>query len=348
MKGSLNMSANINEDAIKHRRLQTWLQTISGFVVLGLFATAAFWATGFTFRFQLGFWVLFPLISVLGWFFSDKIALSMAKATPIDAGSAEGARVLRIVDGLFPKTGLTHKPPVYFAPTPIPNAFATGPFPARAVIAVTAGLLSPELGLSDEEIEGVIAHELSHVKNGDVGINSLFGVLTTLTFQIFAVIVDGWVQVILRAKSAFGLGEKKALPPFVGTILSNAIFYVAQQIIRILQLFVVRSRESGADALGAEFTKNPCALATGLFKLGRYVQAHRPTGRDAAFADAMSHVTIVDPLFDSNEPRSTTLPSTVWGRLKKIWDDLHLDHPPIPERIAELEKMNGGACQMPA
>ena len=330
----------INEDAIAHRRIQTWLQTASGFGILGAVASILFWATGFTFRFQLGFWALFPLISVLGWFFSDKIALAMAKATPIDVSTPDGARVQRIVDILFPKTGLKHKPPVYLAPTPQPNAFATGPFPARAVIAVTAGLLSAELGLTDAEIEAVLAHELSHVANGDVAINSLFGVLTTLTFQIFAVIVDGWVKLIMGGLARLGL----RVPPFVGGVLSNAIFYVAQQIIRILQVFVVRSREAGADALGAEFTKNPCALASGLFKLASYVEKHRPTGREAALADALSHAWTVDANFDSVTPRSTTLPPTLWARLQKVWNDLHLDHPPIPERIAELEKMNGGVC----
>lgn len=341
------MIRNVDGGAIKRRRLETWLQTLAGFATLGAFMWLAFWATGFSFRFQTGFWLLYPLVSVLGWLFSDKISLYITKSVPLDRESPEGKRVHAIVERLMPKTGLTSTPPVYFAPNPLPNAFATGPFPSRAVIAVTAGLLDPEMGLTDEEIEGVIAHELAHVKNGDVGINSLFGVFSTLFFQIFAAAVDGWIAMIKVIKRPVGIEKRKLLPAFVGTIISNLIFYVAQQLMRIVQLFVVRSRESGADALGAEFTQNPCALATGLLKLAKFVETHRPgTEREKALWTALNHATIINPIFDTSKVEAPKN-GGIFEKIKKIWTELHYDHPPIPERVSELEKMNGGACPRP-
>jgi len=339
----------VDGDAIKHRRLETWLQTIGGFALLGAFMWIAFWATGFSFRFQAGFWLLYPLIGVLSWMFSDKISLYITKSVPLDRESAEGKRIYPIVERLMPKTGLSHTPPVFFAPNPLPNAFATGPFPARAVIAITAGLLDPEMGMTDDEIEGVLAHELAHVKNGDVGINSLFGVFSTLFFQIFAAVVDGWVSMIKVIKRPVGLENKKLLPAIVGTIISNAIFYVAQQLMRIVQLFVVRSRESGADALGAQFTQNPCALATGLLKLAKFVETHRPqTQREKALWASLNHAIIINPMFDSTTVEEQPKDGGFIAKLKKLWTELHYDHPPIPDRVVELEKMNGGACPRPA
>lgn len=333
-------------DNVKGRILATWLLTIEGFAAIGVLIWWALWAGNFSYQFQIGFWLVYPLISVLAWWFSAKISIWQTKSLPADAGNPQHLRVIKILDGLFPKTGLRHRPPLFVSPNPVPNAFATGPYPGRAVIAVTEGLLSAELNLSDAEIEGVLAHELSHVANYDVAINSLIAVMSSIFFQIFDVVVQGWIAAIKWIKKPVGFAETRLLPPFVGQLLSYAIFWVAQQLVRLIQLFVVRSRESGADALGASFTGAPCALASGLQKLAAYSQDHRPTGREAAFLQVWRVVMTIDPLNDSTSVAETAPTTTFWQKLVKVSKDLQLTHPPVPSRVAELERMNGGPCSV--
>lgn len=134
----------------------------------------------------------------------------------------------------------------------------------------------------------------------------------------------------------------------VSTVLSSvvmyAIFWATGQLTRIVQMFVVRTRESGADATGALMTGEPCDLASGLKKLSEYVAVNRPHGQQKEFFRAMRPMMTIDPLFDS--PRADNPAKGLWQHVKAAWKYLQLTHPPVPERIAQLERMNGGSCNL--
>ena len=292
--------------------------------------------------------MLYPLLTIAGWWFSAELSLYMMKCVAADPNNPRDARLIAIVDRVFKKTGLTHKPPVYISDNPMPNAFATGPIHSKAVVAATRGLF--ECGMTDEEIEAVFAHELGHVYNYDVGINSLISIMSSVFFLVFDTGVRAWIATIRWFRKLMGIRpEQHVLPPFVILILSNVLGYVilmvSQQLTKLIQLFVVRSRESGADAIGAHFTGNPCALASALIKLVDYVEKHRPTGRDAEAARVMRVCMTIDPLFDS--VKAAPAPTTLWQKIVRFWQDLQLTHPPVSERVAELERMNGGPCPLP-
>lgn len=333
--------------AIRRRLIETWLKTILGFGMMGGLIALALWAFGFSFS-QLGFFgILWLVLPVVMWMFSAKVALFITKSVPADPNDPVHARLLRIIDAAFPKSGLKYKPKVYISPNPLPNAFATGPMHRYAVVAATNGLFN--CGMTDEEIEAVFLHEFSHVKNYDVGINSLIAVLSSLFFLIS----DAGVRAILRGlgwmKSGFGLRKRQEfIPGILTNILMYAIFWLTGQVTRVIQLFVVRSRESGADATASDMGGKPCDLATALLKLVAFVEKNRPkAGRESEMYRGMRVIMTVDPIFDAigEEPKGN---DGIWGALKRFWKKLQLTHPPVAERVRELERMNGGACPRPA
>ncbi|MBX9690429.1 MAG: M48 family metalloprotease [Candidatus Obscuribacterales bacterium] len=329
---------------ILRRRIETWLKTLAGFLTMGGLIYAALWLFNFSFEFKLGFWIVYPLLTVVGWWFSAKISLYVMKCTPADPNNPRDARLLAIVDRVFAKTGLKYKPPVYISDNPLPNAFATGPIHSKAVVAATAGLF--DCGMTDEEIEAVFAHELGHVYNYDVGINSLISIMSSFFFLVVDSGVRAWVATLEWFKRLIGMRpQTRVLPAILSNLLMYVIFWATQQLTKLIQMFVVRSRESGADATGAHFTGNPCALASGLLKLVAYVEKHRPKGRDAEAYRVMRVCMTVDPIFDS--VTAEPAPKSLWDRLKAFWKYLQLTHPPVPERVYQLERMNGGPCPLP-
>lgn len=336
---------------IRRRMLVTWLKTILGYLAMGGLCWAAFAGFGYSYRFQLGFGLLWFLVPVVSWWFSAKVALAMTKSTPADPSNPEHQRLLAIVDRVFAKSGLKHKPPVYVSDNPLPNAFATGPIHSKAVVAATKGLFLT--GMSDAEIEAVFAHELGHVKNYDVAINSMLSVLS----MIFFMITDAGVRLLLSGirifQPKFGMRrnpDSNERQGFFGGILEYVIMYlifqVTGQMTKVIQMFVMRSRESAADATGSLITGQPCDLASALIKLVAYVEKNRPKGREAELYRAIRPIMTIDPLFDSNAAQSA--PVSLWQRLVAFWRALQLTHPPVPERVAALEKMNGGVCPRPS
>jgi len=334
--------------AIRRRLVITWLKTLLGYLAMGGLIFAALHSFGSSFHFQAGFSLLWVLLPVVMWWFSAKIALAMNKATPADPSNPTHKRLIDIVHRVYLKSGLKHEPPVYVADNPLPNAFATGPIHRKAVVAATKGLF--DCGMTDEEIEAVFAHELGHVKNYDVALNSMLAALSS----VFFLIVDQGVRLLLGTINIFrslagakpfvlGPSRRRGL---IGTVLNwvvfYAVFWLTSQLTKIVQLFVVRSRESAADATGALITGRPCDLSTALQKLVAYVEKNRPKGRDASFFRALRPIMTIDPLYDAvkEDPK----PTGIWQTLKRWWKLLQLTHPPVPERIAQLEKMNGGAC----
>ena len=230
-----------------------------------------------------------------GYWFSDKIALAMSGAkevSPSDAPQLHG-----LVEALCERTGLP-KPRVYVIPQNAPNAFATGRNPKHAAVAVTQGILQM---LSREELEGVVAHELAHIKHRDILISSIAammaGALTHMTYMLM------W----------FGGDDNRSPVGLVGMLLSMVLAPIAAGLI---QMAISRSREFEADRLGAEICGNPRALASALRKLEAGAQT-MPMHADPATA----HMYIVNPLKGVN------------------FAGLFATHPPTAQRISRLETM---------
>lgn len=330
---------------IRRRILETWLKTIAGYLAMGGLIWGALALFGYSYHFQIGWGLLWLFLPIVMWWYSAKIALYMTKSVPADPNNPEHKRLIDIIHRLIPKTGLKHEPPVYISDNPLPNAFATGPTHKRAVVAATRGLFL--IGLTDDEMEAVFAHEIAgHVKNYDVGINSLLAVLSMFFFMI----VDAGVNLLFSTFQFFKrmVGIKPdAKPGLVGTIVSYVLFYVVfwfcGQLTKVVQMFVVRSRESGADASAALATRNPCALVTALEKLVAYVEQHRPKGREKELWRAIRPMMTIDPLYDGLKPAEK--PTSIWQWLRAMYQYVMLTHPPVKERVYQLERMNGGVCK---
>src|SRR4029077_6926862 len=196
----------------------------------------------------LGF-IIAGVTNFISYFFSDKIALAMYRAQPVTREQLP--RIYAVVERLTQKAGLP-MPKLYVIPTDSPNAFATGRNPRHASVAVTEGILRL---LDDEELEGVLAHELGHVRNRDI-----------LTSSIAATLA-GAITILARFGFWFGLGGDRDDRDRGGGILMLILAPLAAMLI---QLWVSRTREYEADATGAGITHNPEALARALQKLDTY------------------------------------------------------------------------------
>lgn len=200
--------------------------------------------------------VLAAGMNFVSYFFSDKIALAMNRAQPTTREQLP--RVYSLVEQLTHKQGLP-MPKIYLLPTQSPNAFATGRNPQHASVAVTAGILDL---LDDEELEGVLAHELGHVRNRDILISSITatiaGAITMLAHMgRFAMIFGGYG----------GRDERNRDGGGIGTLFMLILAPIAAMLI---QLAVSRSREYAADATAAQMTGDPHALARALQKIDAY------------------------------------------------------------------------------
>jgi heat shock protein HtpX len=195
------------------------------------------------------------VINFVSYFFSDKIALAMYRAQPVSREDLP--RVYNIVERLSQKVGLP-MPRVYMIPNDSPNAFATGRNPNHASVAVTQGILGL---LNDEELEGVLAHELGHVRNRDILISSvaatIAGAITYLAHLAqWGMIFGGYGN---RDERRGGGGLAALLMIFLAPLAAT-----------LIQLAVSRSREYSADETGAHWTGNPYALASALAKIDAY------------------------------------------------------------------------------
>lgn len=246
--------------------------------------------------------VAFSLImNVTAYWFSDKIALASSGAHP-----AEGAAYLelnRIVENLAITAGLP-KPRVYVIEDPAPNAFAAGRDAAHSVVAVTTGLMER---LDRSELEGVIAHELSHIGNRDILVMTV------------AVVLAGFISIIadlFLRMSMFGGENRENRNPVVLAIGIIGII-IAPIAAQLIQLAVSRKREFLADASGALLTRYPDGLASALAKISSYQAPMRGANH------ATAHLFISNP-FGAHEA----------GRfIAKIFST----HPPVEERIAALK-----------
>src|SRR2546426_9626490 len=199
--------------------------------------------------------VLAGVMNLGSYFFSDKIALAMSGAQPVSRG--EAARLYAIVERLAAKANLP-VPKIYQIPTDSPNAFATGRNPNHASVAVTRGILDV---CDDEEIEGVLAHELGHVRNRDIltsaVVATLAGAITMIARMVYYAELFGF--------GGYG-GGGNSNNRRGGALSALAMLIVAPLAALMIQLWISRTREFEADHTGAEITGNPYGLARALEK----------------------------------------------------------------------------------
>ncbi|UOE45702.1 M48 family metalloprotease [Agromyces larvae] len=240
--------------------------------------------------------------ALIQYFTADKQALSMSGAVEIRS-KADHPRLWRTVENLSIATG-TPMPRVFVVSDPAPNAFATGRDPEHAVVAATTGLLEI---MDDAELEGVMAHELGHVRNYDI----------RLSMIVFGLVVAvGFISDMLVRMAFFGGNRNNNGNPIV-LIFGIVAMLIAPLVASLVQLAISRQREYLADATGAMTTRHPDALASALLKLEQY---GRPMKRQNS---SMAHLWIADPL------------------KKGAMDRLFATHPPIAERVKRLHEMGG-------
>ena len=250
---------------------------------------------------------IFTIVIAFGYalfqyFVAGSEALSIAGAIPIQ--KQDNPRLYRIVENLCITTG-TPMPKIYIINDPAPNAFATGRDPKHASVAATSGLLDL---MDDDELEGVMAHELGHIRNYDIRVSMIvFGL----------VVAVGFLADMLLRMSFFAPRRDSGGGNPVMLILGLAAMLIAPLVASMVQLAISRQREYLADATGALTTRHPEALASALHKLGAY---GRPLQKQSS---SMAHMWIADPVKPG------------------IVDRMFATHPSIADRVERLREMGG-------
>jgi heat shock protein HtpX len=244
--------------------------------------------------------VIAILYALFQYFMAGRQAVAMSGGIKLN-GKADHPRLWRTVENLSIATG-TQMPEIYVINDPAPNAFATGRDPEHAIVAATTGLLDI---MDDSELEGVMAHELGHVRNYDIRVSMIvFGL----------VVAVGFISDMFLRMAFFGRGNNNNGNPIV-LVFGLAAMIVAPLVATTVQLAVSRQREYLADATSAMTTRHPDALASALLKLEAYGRPMRKQNT------SMSHLWIADPLKPG------------------VIDRLFSTHPPIAERVERLHTM---------
>lgn len=239
------------------------------------------------------------LMNVGSYWFSDKVVLKMYRARELDPADAPALH--RMIDELCAEAQLP-KPKVYVIPQGAPNAFATGRNPDNAAVAVTEGIVRL---LSPEELRGVLAHELAHIKNRDILIQTIAAVLGGAIMML-----ANWIQ----WAAIFGMGGRDNEDS--NPLAAIALAIIAPFAAMLIQMAISRSREYLADETGARMARDPLALAGALNKLAAGAQQVPMKANPAT-----ENMFIVNPFA---------------GRRAMHWFSTH---PPIPDRVARLQEM---------
>lgn len=257
--------------------------------------------------------LIFSISSAWGsYYYSDKIVLSLNKARP--ATKEEDLKLVNILEALMVTSGLPVKPRLYVVDDPQPNAFATGRNPENAVICVTTGLLDK---LDYYELEGVIAHEMSHIKNYDIRLSCVVSVMVGFIVMLSDMFSRALFWGRLRDDRDSDNGKANGFLMIIGLIC----LILAPIFGSLMKLALSRKREFLADATAVEFTRNPDGLISALQKL-----ENDPNQLETANS-ATSNMYIVNPFKkESTEGKRKT--SSLWST-----------HPSIEDRIAALKNI---------
>ena len=291
--------------AIARNKRNTWFIMIAFVLIIGALGLLAGWLAG------NNWWITaFVVLGAAGYatvqyFAADREALALSGAVEIQ--KSDSPRLWNMVENLCIATG-TPMPKVHIVHDDAPNAFATGRTPDRAAIAVTTGLLDI---MTDQELEGVLAHELGHIRNYDIRVSLIvFGLVVAI-----GLLADVFLRLTLFGGARRGGGNGQAQIVFLIFGLVAAV--VAPLLAGAVQAAISRQREYLADATGALTTRNPDGLASALAKLQEHAQPLKKANT------SMAHLWMADPL------RQNAL-----SRLLST-------HPPIPDRIERLHTMGG-------
>ena len=255
--------------------------------------------------------LIFSIASAWGsYYYSDKIVLSLNKARP--ASKEEDQKLVNILDALMVASGLPVKPRLYVVDDPQPNAFATGRNPENAVICVTTGLLEK---LDYYELEGVIAHEMSHIKNYDIRLSCVVSVMV----GFIVMLADLFSRLLFWGGIKDNDSDSKANGILM---IIGLIFLILSPIFgSLMQLALSRKREFLADATAVQFTRNPDGLISALQKL-----ENDPNQLETANS-ATANMYIVNP-FRKNTKEGKKKTSSIWST-----------HPSTEDRIEALRNL---------
>lgn len=284
---------------------KTWILMILFFVVV----LGTSWVFSYTLK-NPGIFVIALIASlvmnVVSYWYSDSIVLSISNAKPVDINTSEGKRIYRILENLSITAGLP-TPKLYIIQDSAMNAFATGRDPEHSAIALTSGIIER---LDTVELEGVIAHELSHIGNRDTLIQTISVVLLGLV----ALLADWFLRISFFGGRRDNDGGRIDV---IITVIALVLAILAPIFVQLLHLAISRKREYLADASGALLTRYPEGLASALEKISHDTEPLEVANR------ATAHLYISNPL-----------------KKGKKTQDMFSTHPAVHKRIAALRGMN--------
>lgn len=290
--------------AIARNKRNTWFILIGFVLFLGLVGLLAGWLAGNNWWLTAFILVFAAGYATVQYFAADREALALSGAFPVT--QTDAPRYYRLVENLCITTG-TPMPKLYVVDDPAPNAFATGRKPEEAAITVTTGLFEQ---MTDRELEGVLGHELGHIRNYDIRVSLIvFGLVVAI-----GILADFLMRIAFFGGRGRGNNGQAQLFFLIFGIVAAI---VAPLLAGAVQAAISRQREYLADATSALTTRDPDGLASALAKLQEHGQ---PLQRANT---SMAHLWIADPL----RP----------GALSRLFST----HPPIPDRIERLQKMGG-------
>ena len=256
--------------------------------------------------------ILATIMSFSSYYYSDKIVLSLTRARPISR--EEDPRIYYMVEGLTIAAGLP-MPKIYAIEDEGMNAFATGRNPKNSVVVFTRGLLN---NLNDEELKGVISHELSHIKNYDILLGTIIVILVGMVTIISNIILRSFIFGGRGRRSNTSSGGNLITVIFL--VVGIALLILSPIIATLIRLAISRNREFLADSTGALVSRYPAGLASALRKISSHSAVKTANG-------ATAHLFIANPIA---------------GKSKAFFSNLFNTHPPTEERIRRLESMSLG------
>ena len=301
-------------------------RTKTVFIIMGfiLFIALVGFALGYYIDYRYGisgnysivFMILALIIAIImsfsSYYYSDKIVLALTRARPISRG--ENPRIYYMVEGLSIAAGIP-MPGIYVIEDSGMNAFATGRNPQRSVVVFTRGLLD---NLNDEELKGVISHELSHIKNYDILLGTIIVVFVGMVSIISNIILRSFIFGGGRRRSSRSSGG--GLLSVIFLVLGLVLLILSPIIATLIRLAISRNREFLADSTGALVSRYPAGLANALRKISRHSEVRTAS-------NATAHLFIANPF---------------GGKAKAAFSNLFNTHPPTEERIKRLERMSLG------
>jgi heat shock protein HtpX len=291
------------DEIIRLNRMRVYIYMTLIMIILGILGTLLSSAFNWGLTGTGVFLIVGGLVNIVAYFFSDRLIIRAAKAKQL---KREQAPELFLIVEELASVGQIPVPKIYLLDDPSMNAFATGRSPQHAAIAVTRGLLEK---LNVEEVKGVVAHELAHIRNWDTLLMTAVAVLAGL-ISIAADIY--WRSRIISKASD---RDRSGITAYIS--LALAVF--APLTAMLIQLAISRQREFLADATGAKFARNTAGLAASLEKISR---DRRPLPH---MSHATAHICFSNPLQEGG-----------------LLDKLFSTHPPIPDRIQKLNQLNLG------